>query len=119
VKLTKIDPGGKLSNRPLSSLRNIFSILLPQTAADINTRLKVIDTIRAKEPEIAWRLLIELLPKIQSIGQYTLKPRWHDWASDTPSLSPKEYVENLNEIVSRLFARARERYRFSALIKLN
>lgn len=53
-KLTRLDPGGKMANRPGRSLREIFLFWLPQTAASLESRLRVLDLVRRREPQVAW-----------------------------------------------------------------
>lgn len=77
-RLAQIDPGGKLSNRPLHSLREIFLPWHPSTNATLGARLRVLDSITATQPEIAWRLLTSLLPSFQGVSTNTFKPLWRD-----------------------------------------
>jgi hypothetical protein len=59
ARLTRLDPGGSLANRPSSSLRTIF---MCNTTAPLERRLRVLDLIRKQEPEVAAQLLLALLP---------------------------------------------------------
>jgi len=79
AKLTRLDPGGRLSNRPQNSLRAIFLPWLPQTLASPERRLSVLDTLYAAEPEVAWRLMVELLPKRGDVQHPTAHPHWRNW----------------------------------------
>lgn len=108
AKLARIDPGGTLTNRPLDSLKAIFHLLIPQTTASLETRLNVLDSLRKNEPEITWQLLCKLLPTYHSVGRYTVKPRWRDWSSDSYSVTIKEYVSAIHEIVKRLLCDVEE-----------
>ena len=58
ARLAALDPGGKLSNRPISSLRNILLPWLPNTNADIEVRLRVLDAVIRAEEEIGWQLCL-------------------------------------------------------------
>ena len=62
--LDRLDPGGRITNRPRSSLRSIFLSWLPQTSADLETRLDVLKQLREHEPEASWRLFESLLPRL-------------------------------------------------------
>lgn len=83
--LDRIDPGGRLGNRPMRSLRSIFLIWHPQTAATAAQRLHVLDRIRQREPACAWRLMVRLLPEMSSVGESTSRPRWRDWVAAAPT----------------------------------
>lgn len=103
AKLTRLDPGGRLGNRPDRSLREVFLCWHPQTMASLDQRLHVIDAIRAREPGISWRLLYALLPESHSVGQPTSTPRWREWVSESkPRPTYGELWRAASEIVSRL-----------------
>lgn len=81
--LAERDPGGRWGNRPDRSLHQIFLPWFPQTAADVEQRLRVIDMLRRRAaPAIAWSLVIGLLPTPHSIGEFTNKPQWREWPDD-------------------------------------
>ncbi len=79
-RLAAIDPGRKTnnSNRPLNSLREIFLPWSPNTDADLNQRFVAIDRLIQKLPEVAWDLLLLLLPRTQDIGSSTARPKLRD-----------------------------------------
>jgi hypothetical protein len=77
LKLTTLDPGGKLSNRPLNSLTEIFKPWHYQTLADFEQRTDVLNKIVTIEKESGWKLLIRLLPDGHGgIAHPTHKMRW-------------------------------------------
>lgn len=105
AKLTRLDPGGKLLNRPANSLHQILLCWYPQTTAGLEKRLAVIDLIRQQEPQVAWALLTSLLPEAHGVAHPTNKPHWREWAPDTqPQVSSGELFQAEREIVSRLLA---------------
>ncbi|WP_424103374.1 hypothetical protein [Moorena producens] len=103
-KLSRLNRGGKNANRPFERLREIFLCWNPQTPANLAQRLRVIDTLIAREPDIAWQLLCNLLPKItDDISHPIYKPRWRDWNEDvTPQVTTSEYWENIDAVMQRL-----------------
>ncbi len=109
AKLARLDPGGRLTNRPLNSLRGIFLLWHPQTMAGLAQRLRVLDMLRRSEPEIAWRLLRQLLPEHQGIGFNTPTPNWRDWApGPPPRVTRGEYIKAVREVTTRMLADADE-----------
>ncbi len=56
-ELSNIDLGGKWSNRPINSLKDIFAPGLPQTHADPNQRLLVLKSFIEKDPKTTWRFV--------------------------------------------------------------
>lgn len=75
ARLAKIDPGGPLSNRPINSLRNILLTWAPNTYANSKQRLGVISHTIKSIPDIAWPLIIKLLPSHHDISRSTAKPK--------------------------------------------
>lgn len=87
--LARLDPGGRLGNRPLSSLKEIFLYWHPCTAADLESRFRVIDHLRKHEPDVAWRVMLDSLPEGSSVAHPSSKPRWRDWGSGLPKPSSR------------------------------
>lgn len=75
-RLAAVDPGGKISNRPINSLRHIFLAWNPQTLANLEHRLVALSLLAKREPDIAWKLFLMLLPTYHDIGHPTHKMRW-------------------------------------------
>ncbi|OUC14738.1 MAG: hypothetical protein B0A82_10425 [Alkalinema sp. CACIAM 70d] len=105
ARLTRLDQGGRLANRPAASLRDVFICWHPNTTASLNSRLNVLDTILRREPEVAWHLLINLLPKHHSVISPTHAAKWRDWVPDPPAkITVQEYLEATNAILHRLLS---------------
>lgn len=103
AKLTRLDPGGKLANRPQRSLRSIFLPWAPQTAATLERRCRVFDAMHEREPEVTWQLWRQLLPKFLDSGDFTPKPRWREWIPDSPRhVTQEEHLKAVREVVSRM-----------------
>lgn len=83
ARLARLDPGGRLGNRPIRSLRDVFLCWRPHTAASLEKRARVLGRLAEREPDVAWHLLLELLPKTSDSTSPTSKPKWRDWASDS------------------------------------
>ncbi|MDD2231044.1 MAG: hypothetical protein PHY48_16775, partial [Candidatus Cloacimonetes bacterium] len=77
-KLTLLDPGGKVSNRPINSLISIFRLWMPQTEVSSDVRFKVLEEISTAYPDIGWNLLVSLLPKSHDTGSYNYRYKWRD-----------------------------------------
>lgn len=97
-ELANIDPGGKYSNRPANSLIGIFLPWFPQTLASVDKRKTAIQTLNNELPNIAWNLLLNLLPKQHQTTSGTSKPSWRksipeNWKDE---VSNKEYYEQIS-----------------------
>ena len=107
ARLTCLDPGGRLANRPAASLRDIFICWHPNTTASLNSRLNVLDVIRKREPDVAWNLLLSLLPKHHSAIVLAHGPKWRDWVSDPlTKVTVQEYLEATTAVLQRLLSDA-------------
>ncbi|HQQ94756.1 MAG TPA: hypothetical protein PLQ93_09390 [Bacteroidia bacterium] len=76
LKLSRLDPGGSLSNRPINSITEIFKSWHYQTLAPFQERMEILKYITEKEKEQGWTLLIRMLPDHHRVGHPTHKMRW-------------------------------------------
>jgi hypothetical protein len=76
VKLSRLDPGGNLANRPINSISEIFKSWHYQTLAPFQERMEILKYITEKEKETGWTLLIRMLPDHHGIAHPTHKMRW-------------------------------------------
>ncbi len=95
--LADIDPGGKWSNRPDNSLVTILLPWFPQTLASVAKRRAAVTTLQAEFPDVAWRLLLKLLPHSQQSSSMTRKPVWRriipdDWKEGVTNQDYREQV---------------------------
>lgn len=76
LKLSRYDPGGSLSNRPLNSIKEIFKPWHFQTLASYDERIEILKYITTKEKDSGWDLLIGMLPVHHGVAFPTHKMRW-------------------------------------------
>jgi hypothetical protein len=81
AKLSVLDPGGNMHPRPFGTLGSLFFPRLPQTTASTDQRIEMLDELARKEPEVAWKLLLSLLPKSHGIATYNVHPRFRNWST--------------------------------------
>ncbi|WP_027066167.1 hypothetical protein [Maribacter sp. Hel_I_7] len=82
LKLSKLDPGGNLSNRPTNSLAEIYKPWHYQTLADFSERMDVLKRAVFEEKELGWVLLLSMLPDSLGVAQPTHKMRWRLFAEN-------------------------------------
>ena len=63
-----------LVNKPENSLQCIFRSWMPQTAAPVEDRMKVLESLVSRYPETGWALCIEQFNP--DLGIYNQRPRW-------------------------------------------
>lgn len=102
ARLARVDPGGKLSNRPLHSLSEIFLPWHPNTNATLAQRLLALDQVVEREPGIGWELIVGLLPGGHDISHLTMKPKYREaGASEREILTQGLVWEGYREIIQR------------------
>ncbi len=75
-ELASHDPGGQWANRPSNSLTTILLPWFPQTLASVEKRKVAVRTLLKEIPEIAWKLIIQLLPGQHQTSFGSHKPSW-------------------------------------------
>lgn len=83
LKLSRLDPGGNLSNRPINSISEIFKTWHYQTLASYDERMEILKYITEKEKDTGWSLLIRMLPDHHGIAHPTHKMRWRIFDKNT------------------------------------
>ena len=76
LRLSTLDPGGNLSNRPLNSIIEIFKPWHYQTLSKYEDRMEILKKATLKEPDSGWKLLTKMLPNFHGIAHSTHKLRW-------------------------------------------
>ncbi len=92
-ELASHDSGGQSANRPANSLSTILLPWLPQTLASVEKRKVAMRTLIKEWPDIAWNLIIQLLPGQHQASFGSHKPSWRkiipdDWEK---GVTHKEY----------------------------
>jgi addiction module HigA family antidote len=92
AQLSQIEINDNWVNRPINSLEAIFRAWMPQTAASHDVRLRVMQQLAARFPEVAWKVCIEQLGTGQRHGGYSHKPKWrndgHGYGEPLPTWGP-------------------------------
>lgn len=83
LQLSRLDPGGNLSNRPLNSITEIYKPWHYQTLASFDERMAVLKYITEREQETGWSLLIRMLPEHHGVAHPTHKMRWRMFDKNT------------------------------------
>lgn len=106
AKLSAIDPGGSLSNRPINSLSEIFKSWHFQTLASFEDRMQILKLMAEREPEIAWSLLERMLPDTMGGTAFpTHKTRWRMFELETErSITWNEIYDTHSSVVDILLS---------------
>jgi hypothetical protein len=108
AKLSRLDPGGNWSPRPFGVLSDFFHPLFPQTTSTSPRRFEVLEELTKQEPDLAWKLLLALLPKGGGISLYNSQPRWRNWSEgwDRGIRAQKTVAAEFDLIADRIVALA-------------
>ena len=93
--LDRIDPGGRFTNRPFATIRQLFCPWHINTGMPLHRRIEVLDGLRERYPELSWRLMVELINKDNCILS-TYSCHFRDWDIDL------NIVEDANEFIATL-----------------
>lgn len=119
-KLATLDPGGSLSNRPLNSLKEIFTACHHQTLASYAERVKVLREMLPKNVDVSWKLLKSLLPSFPSETAFLIhRMRWRMfWEKADLTYTYEERFDMYSEVVDMLIGLCGgDETRFSDLIE--
>ena len=117
ARMAEIDPEGRLGNRPFKSLIEIYCLWRPETAADMASRLKVLDAMRDRHGDIAWRLMLGLVPEFHGMHFPTYEPRFRDWQPTRQPMKTVGYFQSVSDLVQRLISDATSADRWSELLE--
>lgn len=68
-------------NKPVASLHAIFRSWMPQTAASVEQRVKALETLTKRFPDVGWEICIEQVEPGPRMGFDSYRPRWRSDAS--------------------------------------
>ncbi len=99
AELAEHDPGGRWANRPANSIVDMLLPWHPQTLAPVEKRIAAIRAIRKEFPNIAWKILLGLLPNSHQTTSGTHKPKWRNPLPDDwqVNVTNGEYWEQVNQ----------------------
>lgn len=82
AELASKDPGGNWANRPINSLKTILLPWLPQTRANKDKRISAIKPVIRDFPDVAWRVILAMLPSQHGTSSGSHKPKWRSPIAD-------------------------------------
>lgn len=110
---------GDSGRRAISSLKRIFKVWSPKTAATLQERVQVIEKVLALNEEKGWDLLMELIPHSpRDTTFFTHTPSEKDWHLNRPTISRSDVSQTISSLVDFALpmARSSPQERWPALI---
>lgn len=108
ARLSEIDPGGQIANRPFNSLRDMFIPIVRFTEASDRDRLSALRNLLSTNPATGWRLLIDFYQSFTRTFQELAPPSWQPWAQDGAQWSTNEEGLEFEEQIRQLLKQTAE-----------
>lgn len=102
ARMAQLDPGGRLTNRPINSLIQIFLPWNPHTNAQALHRHRALAKLCERFPDIGWVLLSKLLPDSHSISHGTAQPEWREMSASKRPVPTYGSLDGDHDLVFRL-----------------
>lgn len=116
--MDELDPRSGLSHRPARVLRDIMCPWMPNTSASNDQRLDALETIRDRHPQVAWEVMMTMLPSVHSAKTDGSTPRYRDWKDHRKVVTRGDHYEMVAEVGTLLMAdAAAEPRRYAELIR--
>jgi len=80
-RLSRLKIDDNWTNKPEASLQAIFRSWMPQTAASVEERIKILKTLTKRFPGVVWEICIEQIKPGYQSGHESYRPRWRSDAS--------------------------------------
>lgn len=103
VRLSEIDPGGRLANRPINSATNLLFPWRPQTGVPLHRRLRILGGLLDRHESVGQDLSLALLYR-GSMSLNAAHPRFRDWVPDRSPVTTDKFREAVREIARRALA---------------
>ena len=81
ARLSEKEIDDNWTNKPINSLSAIFRSWLPQTAAPPDDRIKALEALCRRFPDIGWQICIQQFEGRQQVAFPSARPRWRNDAA--------------------------------------
>lgn len=105
-RLSSLDPGGRLSNRPIESLQNVTAGWLLQSGASVEEKLAVIERLLQRDPDVGWKLAMGVWPTSHAVAFPPHTPRYRDWSPNAESVAFADWGRFIDALVTLAIAGA-------------
>lgn len=99
-RLSSLDPGGRLSNRPIESLQNVTAGWLPQSGAGVEEKLAVIERLLQRDSDVGWKLAMGVWPTSHAVAFPPHAPSYRDWSPNAESVTFADWGRFIEALVT-------------------
>lgn len=90
----------KYDKKAIEIMSRILLPWFPQTQADFTLRKATIEMVLSENEEIGWELLMQLMPKYQTVSFPTYKPKWNNKVDEKDSeVTKREVYEQYRDFI--------------------
>ena len=76
ARLAQVEISDNWVNKPTNSLESVFRVWMPQTAANHQQRVDLMEKLAEMFPDVAWKICVAQFGTHGQVGHYSHKPRW-------------------------------------------
>ena len=78
AQLSRIVIDDNWANKPISTLEAIYNSRMPQTAGSLEDRMRSLETMTERFPDVGWKICMAQLDVRPRGGDYSYRPRWRN-----------------------------------------
>ena len=116
-QLATIDPGGRLSDRPLESLQKITLGWIRQSGGRGDDKIAVIRRLLLNNSEVGWQLLLSVWPAHHSSTLEPASPVYRDWMPTNHSVAISEWGSSTDLVTLAVEAASTTAGRWKLLVQ--
>ena len=101
AQLSRTEINDNWISKPIASLKAVYWSLIPQTAAPFKDRIKSLEKLLERFPDICWQICLDQLNFGRGYAAPAYRPRWRNDASGTGEQAPSKEI---NEFIRKALA---------------
>lgn len=107
-RLSSLDPGGRLSNRPIQSLQSATTGWIQQSGAGVDDKVAVIGRVIERDPDVGWKLVMGVWPTSHGVSFPLHAPKYRDWSPARKTVTFADWGRFIEELVALAMTAAGE-----------
>lgn len=98
-QLVKVDPGGRLGNRPLETLAGLLAPWIASTAGSLDDKLSVVERAVKRDRETGWLIALAIWPDRNAVVVSPNGPKYRDWTPRDTAVSLTDWLRFIHTLV--------------------
>lgn len=96
AQLSRPEIDDNWANKPDASLQAVFRSWMPQTAASVEQRIKALEKLIERYPEVGWQICLDQFKPGSRFGHDSYRPRWRSDASGAGQVVTHQEIYDFN-----------------------